>query len=164
MIQWSFLLFKAIFDLKIPLHFEDIHKVCVTVQIPSSILEKFPNGAPQKSTNGSTQSLLLYKKPNWTRQVAEQQKDTVTSFEDALAKKPKDKTSLAITYFLHASFIQRTSSSGEVKEKGKRKKKNTNKKNQVLLGKPTLHTDVPILFRIQNSLLGQATDGETSAS
>lgn len=29
----------------------------------------------------------------------------VTSFEDALAKKPEDKTSLATTYFLDESLI-----------------------------------------------------------
>lgn len=51
----------------------------------------------------------------------------VTSFEDALAKKPEDKTSLAIT-FLHASLIQRTSTSGEVIEGGKKKKKQQRKK------------------------------------
>lgn len=39
----------------------------------------------------------LCEKPNWRGQVAEEQQEMVTSFEDALAKETKDKTHLAIT-------------------------------------------------------------------
>lgn len=82
----------------------------------------------------------------------------VTSFEKALAKPPRDKFGY---HFLHASFFQRPSSSGKVIKK----KKKHQRKIQVLLpssvfGEPTLHTDVPVLCSIWNSLPVQATNGE----
>lgn len=61
------------------------------------------------------------KKPNRTCQVAEEQKEMVTSLKVHQQKNTEDKIRLAVTYCLHASLILRTSSSRKVE--GKRKKK-----------------------------------------
>lgn len=74
------------------------------------------------------------KKPNRTCQVAEEQKEMVTSLKVHQQKNTEDKIRLAVAYCLHASLILRTSSSRKVE--GKRKKKPKPKRNNP--GVPTL--------------------------
>lgn len=102
------------------------------------------------------------KKPNRTCQVAEEQKEMVTSLKVHQQKNTEDKIRLAVAYCLHASLILRTSSSRKVEGKRKKKPKQREIIQEFLpcsiFGVPTLSTDIVGSCSIWNILPDQATD------
>lgn len=125
MIKRYFKLLKSISDLRIPLHFEDIHKSL------SVLLKKYPvflknflsrkcifqTGSLRRTQMDLCKIWYFCRKPNRICQVAKKQMEMVTSLEVRHQKNTEDNTRLATIYSLHASLSLRTSSSKKVKEK-----------------------------------------------